>query len=180
MGSDPIKNPDPIKVSVARALKKDYGLSESDVTLGLDKSEESINNFIESVYPEDCTESVKNEIKKKLKVILHSKAKKNIKDKGEINSIAATIGGKYNFFIFVFDSNKDGTINIAYKLISGEIDIEKAHTYELVGDKKYNEKVEDIAPEETKNIIRNYLGLKDDEKLNELLQEEKKNLLADE
>ena len=60
MGSDP----DPVRVSVARALKKDFGSSESDVTLGLQRSEESINNFIESVYPEDCPDNLKNEIKK--------------------------------------------------------------------------------------------------------------------
>ena len=172
-------NPDPIKVSVARALKKDYGLTESDVTIGLERTDESINNFIESVYPEDCTESVKNEIKKKLKVILYSKAKKNVKANDEINSIASTIGGKYNFFIFCFDSNKDNTINIAYRLITGELDIEKAHTYDLQGGKKLNEKIEDIPPEETKNIIYNYLGVKEDEKLYELLKEEKTNLLTD-
>ena len=176
MGSDP----DPVRVSVARALKKDFGLSESDVTLGLQRSEESINNFIESVYPEDCPDSLKNEIKKKLKIILFSRAKKNIKDKGDINSIASTISGKYNFFFFVFDTNKDDTINIAYKLISGELDIEKAQSYDLIGDKKSNLQIEDIAPEQTKSIIRDYLGLKDDEKLNELLQEEKKNLLGNE
>ena len=50
----------------------------------------------------------------------------------------------------------------------------------MIGDKKSNLRIEDIAPEQTKSIIRDYLELKDDEKLNELLQEEKKNLLGNE
>ena len=45
-------------------MKKDYGLIENDVTIGLEKIDESINNFIESVYPEDYIKNVKKEIKK--------------------------------------------------------------------------------------------------------------------
>lgn len=170
---------DPVKVSVARNLKKDYGLTECDVTLGLEKTDEAVNDFIESVYPEDCSENLKKEIQKKLKVILHSRGKKNEKNRGELQAIATSIGGKYNFFLFVFDSNKDNTINIAYRLITGELDIEKAHSYELKGNKKLNEKIEDITPEETKKIIYDYLGVNEEEKLYDLLTEEKKNLLTD-
>lgn len=171
---------DPIKVSVARALKKDAGLSEMDVTIGLEKTNEAINDFIESVYPENCDDNIKKEINKKLKLIIHSRAKKNVKSDDNIHSIGTTIGGIYTFFMFCFDTNKDGTINIAYKLITGELDIEKAHSYELNGETKFNETVEEIAPEETKKIITKYLGVNEEEKLYDLLQTEKKNLLSDE
>lgn len=170
---------DPVKVAVARNLKKDSGLTENDVTLGLEKTKESIDNFIESVYPENCTDNVKNQIKKKLNMILFSKGKTNAKTEGNIQSIATNIGGNYTFFMFCFDSNKDGTINIAYKLITGELEIEKAYNYELKGNNKMNERVENLSPEETKKIVYDYLGLKEDEKLYELLNEEKSRLLSD-
>ena len=46
--------------------------------------------------------------------------------------------------------------------------------YELKGNKKLNEKIEDITPEETKKIIYDYLEVKEEEKLYDLLTEEKK------
>lgn len=128
----------------------------------------------ESIYPEDCDEKIKSEINKMLKLILHSKGKKNVKKDDNIDSIGSSLGGKYTFFMICFDTNKNGTVHFEYKLITGELDIEKAHSYELIWNEKFNEKVEEIAPEETKKIITKYIGLNEDEKLYEYLQNEKK------
>ena len=169
MGNKVIEN------HIGRNLKKDAGISEIDATVGLQKTPEAVDTFVESIYSDEIPEDLKTNIKNKLKLMLISDAKKNNKALKNIKSLGTILNNSYSYFLFVYDANKDNnTINIAYKLISGNLEIEKGLSQEFKGKKKIKETVEAIDQEETKRIIQKYLDIKEQENLFEYLEENKK------
>ena len=169
MGNKVIEN------HIGRNLKRDAGISEIDVTVGLQKTPEAIDAFIESIYSDEIPETLKTHIKSKFKLMLYSNGKKNNKELKNIESLATLLADSYSYFLFVYDTNKDNnTINIAYKLISGKMEIERGLLQEFKGKKKIQETVETIDEEETKRIIQEYLGIKEQDNLYNYLEENKK------
>lgn len=169
MGNETIKN------YIGRSLKKDAGISENDVTIGLQKTQDAVNAFVESIYSDEIPESLKSSIKQKLGIMLISKARKNDKALKHIQSLGTLLGNSYSYFLFVYQTNKDNnTVNIAYKLISGHLEFEKGLLQEFKGKKKINEIVEAIDGERTKRIIEDYLGIKEEENLYKYLEDNKR------
>jgi hypothetical protein len=168
MGNQVIKN------QIGRSLKKDAGVSENDITYGLQKTPEAIDAFVDSIYSDEISDSLKTSIKNKLKIMLISRGKKNVKAIKNIESVGTILGNSYSYFIFVYNTNEDNTLNIAYKLISGKLEFQKGVLQEFKGKKKISETVEAINEEETKKIIEEYLGIKEEENLYSYLQENKK------
>lgn len=168
MGSEVIKN------QIGRSLKKDAGVSENDITYGLQKTPEAIDAFVDSIYSDEISDSLKTSIKNKLKLMLISRGKKNVKAIKNIESVGTILGNSYSYFIFVYNTNEDNTLNIAYKLISGNLEFQKGVLQEFKGKKKISETVEALNEEETKKIIEEYLGIKEEENLYSYLQENKK------
>ena len=169
MGNKVIEN------HIGRNLKKDAGISEVDATVGLQKTPEAVDAFIDSIYSDEIPENLKTHIKNKFKLMLISDAKKNNKASKNIESLGTMLNNSYSYFLFVYDTNKDNnTINIAYKLISGKMEIEKGLLQEFKGKKKIKETVEVIDEEETKRIIQEYLGIQEQENLYNYLEENKK------
>ena len=170
MGNKVIEN------HIGRNLKRDAGISEIDATVGLQKTPEAIDAFIESIYSDsdEIPEILKTSIKNKFKLMLYSGAKKNNKELKNIESLGTLLANSYSYFLFVYDTNKDNTINIAYKLISGKMEIERGLLQEFKGKKKIQETVEAIDEEETKRIIQEYLGIKEQDNLYNYLEENKK------
>ena len=167
MGNKVIEN------HIGRNLKRDAGISEIDVTVGLQKTPEAIDAFIESIYSDEIPETLKTHIKSKFKLMLYSNGKKNNKELKNIESLATLLADSYSYFLFVYDTNKDNnTLNIAYKLISGKMEIERGLLQEFKGKKKKT--VEVINEEETKRIIQEYLGIKEQDNLYNYLEENKK------
>lgn len=169
MGNKVIEN------HIGRNLKRDAGISEIDVTVGLQKTPEAIDAFIESIYSDEIPETLKTHIKSKFKLMIYSGGRKNNKELKNIESLGTLLANSYSYFLFVYDTNKDNnTINIAYKLISGKMEIERGLLQEFKGKKKIQETVEAINEEETKRIIQEYLGIKEQDNLYNYLEENKK------
>jgi len=168
MGNQVIKN------QIGRSLKKDAGVSENDTTYGLQKTPEAVEAFVDSIYSDEISDSLKTSIKNKLKLMLISRGKKNAKAIKNIESVGTILGNSYSYFIFVYNTNEDNTLNIAYKLISGNLEFQKGVLQEFKGKKKISETVEALNEEETKKIIEEYLGIKEEENLYNYLQENKK------
>lgn len=147
-------------IEVSRHLVKDVRTSEKDVTIGLQRTEEAIKCFIDSVLSgNDIPDKKKDDFQKKLKLMLFSKKKINEKGGDDINVLDASIGGDYCFFIFYFQENEEDkkTIDIAYQLLTGKVEIEAAH--KIKKGKIVQGSVEKLTPEETKSIIKTYLSL---------------------
>lgn len=147
-------------IEVSRHLIKDMRVSEKDVTIGLQKSEKAIKCFIDSVLSgNEIPKKKRDDFEKKLHLMLYSKKKANEKDGDDIEILNASIGGDYCFFIFYFKENDEdkNTIDIAYQLLSGHIEIEMAH--KIKKGKIVEGSVEKLTPEETKSIIKTYLCL---------------------
>ena len=168
MGSQVIKN------QIGRSLKKDAGVSENDITYGLQKTPEAVDAFVDSIYSDEISDSLKTSIKNKLKLMLISRGKKNVKAIKNIQSVGTILGNSYSYFLFVYNTNEDNTLNIAYKLISGNLEFQKGVLQEFKGKKKISETVEALNEEETKKVIEEYLGIKEEENLYSYLQENKK------
>ena len=65
-------------------------------------------------------------------------------------------------------------MNIAYQFLKGEIEIEKAH--KIKNGSIVAGSVEQLSSDETKKIIREYLGLNDESYLKKAIEDEKKSL----
>lgn len=147
-------------IEVNRHLVKDIKASEKDVTIGLERTDEAINCFIDSVLSGNNIPAKKQEdFRKKLSIMKYAKKKANEKDGDDIQVLDASIGGDYCFFIFYFKVNDEDkkAIDIAYQLLTGHVEIEQAH--KIKKGKIVEGSVEKLSPEETKSIIKTYLNL---------------------
>ena len=165
---------------IDRSLVKSFSVSEKDVTIGLPKTE--INDYIDSIFPGEMRESFKDEIKKKLKVRLKTKA--NLLDSKNLD-YRTTSGVEQNivsddFYIFLFcfietkNENNEELIDIAYQFITGKVEVAKACHYKQFLFIKYDKHYDDI-PLDYANFLKEKFNVTQEE-LNKYLKEEKKSL----
>ena len=151
-------------IEVPRRLVKDIKISEKDVTIGLKKTDEAINCFIDSVLSGNIIPKKKEEeFRKKIQLMKHAKKKTNEKHEDNIEALNVSIGGEYCFFIYYFKENEEDkdTIDIAYQIISGYVEISQAH--KTKNGKIVEGSIENLSPQETKLIVKNYLNIKNPE-----------------
>lgn len=151
-------------IDVPRRLVKDIKISEKDVTIGLKRTKEAINCFIDSVLSGNSIPIKKQEeFRKKIQLMMCAKKKINEKDDDGIEALNVSIGGEYCFFIYYFKENEEDkdTIDIAYQIISGYVEISQAH--KTKNGKIVEGSIENLSPQETKLIVKNYLNIKNPE-----------------
>ncbi len=162
-------------IEINRSLVKDQKVSEMDVIIGLERNEDALNLYLDSVFAgNEIPVEMKEKFSKKLKTLLHSKSRKQIGDNHNLDSILISLKQNYSLFIFDCQVNKDNTMNIAYQFLKGEIEIEKAH--KIKNGSIVAGSVEQLSSDETKKIIREYLGLNDESYLKKAIEDEKKSL----
>lgn len=161
-------------IEVSRSLVKDKKVSEIDVIIGLEKKENALNLYLESVFAEnEIPKDMKDKFSKKLKTLLFSKSRRQKGDNNNLDSLLLSLKQQYTLFIFDSQVNEDNTLDIAYQFLKGEFEIEKAH--KIKNGKIVDGSVEQLSAEETKTIIREYLGVNDENFLKKVIEEEKKN-----
>ena len=169
--------------NIDSSLVKCFSVSEKDVTIGLPENE--LNDYVDSIFPEEMKGSFKVELKKKLNNRL--KSEKNIL-KSETPGFRTTNGVEQNivsedFYIFLFcfikrkNENNEKLIDIAYQFITGKVEVAKACHYKKFLFIKYDKHYEDI-PQNYTNFLKEKFNVTPDD-LKKYLLEEKKSLTND-
>ncbi len=162
--------------SVDRSLVKSMSISEKDATLGLEL--DHLDDYIESIFPENFNSVFKTEIKKKLDIIKCSGQKTTGTDNVKFDRVHNIMSDEFYSFMFSYIKNKaDKTIDIAYQIITGKIDVAKAYKYKKFLGIRYGTEYETISPSE-KSFLKEAYNIVDENYLSNYLNEEKKKYLA--
>jgi len=162
--------------SVDRSLVKNMSISEKDVTLGLEL--DHLDDYIESIFPENFNSVFKTEIKKKLDIIKWSGQKTTGSNNVILDRVHNIMSDEFYSFMFSYRKNKaDKTIDIAYQIITGKIDVAKAYKYKKFLGIRYGTEYETISPSE-KLFLKEAYNIVDENYLSNYLNEEKKKYLA--
>ena len=161
-------------------LVKCFSVSEKDVTIGLPENE--LNDYVDSIFPEEMKESFKVEIKKKINNRLKAELNKFAsKDPGFriTNGVEQNIVNEdFYIFLFCFSKRKNGNneklIDIAYQFITGKVEVAKACHYKTIFGYKYDKHYDDI-PQDYTNFLKEKFNITQDD-LKKYLLEEKKSL----
>jgi hypothetical protein len=160
---------------IDKRVIKSSSVSEKDVTIGLPK--DKLDEYVDTIFPEEMKESFKKEIKKKIKVRLFGEKDKIISSSPISQDTYGVdqniIGEDFYIFVFFFLNNKnDNTFDLAYQFITGTVEVAKAYNYKKFLFFEYGKKYEEI-PVGYSNFLKENFNVSPDDIKQYLLEEKK-------